>query len=446
MPTIILARPMRRAPIQFTGRGLAALMMAAALSTSITAFAADMLPLAEAQRLALQRSRQMIAKDAAISASRNMAVAAGQLPDPVLKAGIDNLPVDGADRGSLSADFMTMRRIGVMQELTRADKRALRRERYEREAEKGLAEKDQVEATVERETALAWFERYYAEAMANTIGEQRTEAQRELQAASAAYRGGRASQSDVLAATSAVAMLDDRASEAARRVQAARTMLARWIGDAVSRPLAGLPDSDKVRLDPATLETQLNHHPQIAVIARQEDVATAEAKLADANRKSDWSVEVAFQQRGPAYSNMLSVGVSIPLQWDRKNRQDREVGAKQAMVEQIRAEREEMLREHVAQTRVLLDEWQTDRERIDRYRNELLPFAKERVDAVLAAYRGGKATLVDVLAARRGALEVQLSALRLEADTAKVWAQLNFLFPVSHGAAAASSKNSKDAK
>ena len=75
--------------------------------------------LSEAQRIAAERSRQLTAQDSAVFASREMAVAAGQLPDPTLKAGIDNLPVNGADAFSLTRDFMTMRRIGVMQEFTR---------------------------------------------------------------------------------------------------------------------------------------------------------------------------------------------------------------------------------------------------------------------------------------------------------------------------------------
>src|SRR5436190_21087881 len=59
------------------------------------------LTLASAQRMAVQRSRQLASQDAAVAAAREMAVAAGQLPDPVLKAGIDNLPVSGADRFNL---------------------------------------------------------------------------------------------------------------------------------------------------------------------------------------------------------------------------------------------------------------------------------------------------------------------------------------------------------
>ena len=66
--------------------------------------------------------------------------------------------------------------------------------------------------------------------------------------------------------------------------------------------------------------------------------------MAQANRKPDWSVALMYQQRGSAYSNMISVNVSVPLQWDQTNRQDREVAAKLALLDQARAEREDLRR------------------------------------------------------------------------------------------------------
>ena len=438
------ARRHGRAPL-FSLTGYLA-VLATALTLAAPALAADALSLAEAQRLAIERSRQITAQDAAVTASREMAVAAGRLPDPVLKIGVDNLPVSGPDRGSFTADFMTMRRIGVMQEITRSDKRSFRAERYQREADKGLAEKDKTIANVERAAAIAWLDRYYAEAMASVIASQREEAQREREAADAAYRAGRASQADVLSARAAVAQFDDRMDDAARRVRSVKISLARWVGDIADQPLSGQPAFDTIRLDPASLDTQLAHHPEIAVLNKQVDVAATEAKLAEANKKSDWTVEVGYAQRGPGYSNMISFGVSVPLQWDQKNRQDRELAAKLVTAEQARAERDEMLRAHTAQTRVMLTEWQTNRERLARYSRELIPLAQERSVATLAAYRGGKAMLAEVLAARRSELDVRLSGLQLEADTARLWAELNFLFPTSHGqmpAAAAISRNMK---
>lgn len=368
----------------------------------------------------------LAAKDYAVQSSREMSVAAGQLPDPVLKVGIDNLPINGQDRFSLTRDFMTMRRVGVMQELTRSDKRRLRAERFEREAEKSIAEKAATAAAIERETALAWLDRYYAEAMSAAIAEQIDQAKLEIQAAESAYRAGRGSQAEIFGARSALAALEDKASDIKRRIGNAKIALARWIGDAAQQPLGPKPAVDAIRLDEASLDTQLGHHPELAVLARQEDIAVTEAQLAKANQKADWSVEVAVQQRGPGYSDMLSIGLSVPLQWNRKNRQDRELSSRLAQVEQARAEREDTLR-------AMLNEWHTNRQRQTRYEQELNPLANSRTTATVAAYRGGKATLADVLAARRSEIDVRLQALQLEQETDRLWAQLNFLFPQNGG-------------
>jgi len=394
------------------------------------AIAADApLTLAEAQRRAVERSRQLVGQDFAITASREMAAAAGQLPDPVATLGINNLPIDTSDRFSLTRDFMTMRSVGVMQEFTRAEKRDARAERFEREAEKSLAEKDVSLAAIQRDTALAWLDRYYAEAMQTVISEQSRQAQVEIEAAESGYRAGRGNLADILAARSALVLLDDRASEVRRKLSSAKIALARWIGNDADAALAGRPAIDAIRLDPTTLDQDLAHHPELAVLAKKEEVAAAEVRMAQTNKKADWSVALMYSQRGPAYSNMISVNVSVPLQWDQKNRQDREVAAKLAMLDQARAEREDMLRAHTAEVRAMIAEWENDRERSARYAREVLPLATERSQATLGAYRGAKASIADVLLARRNEIEVRMQALQLEMDTARLWAQLNFLFP-----------------
>jgi outer membrane protein TolC len=400
-----------------------------AMAVPLAHAAETSLTLPEAQRLAAERSRQLAAQDSAVTASREMAAAAGQLPDPTLKFGIDNLPVTGPDAYSLTNDFMTMRRIGIMQEFTRGEKRQLRTERSNRETERALAEQSTTLAMIQRDTALAWLDRYYAEAMAVLVAEQVAQARLEIQAAESAYRAGRGSQADVYAARSAAVALEDRSSEIGRRIRTATTALARWVGRAAEDPLAGRPDIDAIRLDPRALETQLAHHPQIASLTSQAEIAVTEAKLAQANKKSDWSLEVMYSQRGSAYSNMVSVGVAIPLQWDQKNRQDREVAARLSMAAQAEAQREEALRAHIGEVRAQIQEWENGRERRARYERELVPLARDRTRAALAAYRGGKANLTEVLAARRNEIEVRVQAIQLEMETARLWAQINFLLP-----------------
>ena len=420
---------------------LAALASLVGLCPAATA--AEALTLAEAQRRAVERSFQLPAQDAAIAASREMALAAGQLPDPVLTLGIDNLPIEGVDRFSLTRDFMTMRRIGVMQEITRIDKRRLRALRFESEARKSLAEKTAVMASIQRETALAWMERYYAEVLADEVLQQSNAVRLEIIAAESAYRAGRGSQADIFAAHGLLAALEDRKSEFQRRIATATIGLARWIGPSAEAPLSGKPSIDRIRLNLAALDQELAHHPDIAVLSRQMDLASADARIAQANKTADWSVELNFAQRGPAYSNMVSIGVSVPLQWDQKNRQERELGSRLALVEQARAQRDELLRAHVAEVRAMVQEWENGRERLARYQREIIPLAGERTRAALAAFRGGKASLSDWLSARRGEIDSRIESLQLERETARLWAQLNYLFhdeaalPATGGASAA---------
>ena len=158
-------------------------------------------------------------------------------------------------------------------------------------------------------------------------------------------------------------------------------------------------------------------------------ISETEARLAQANKKSDWSVEASYAQRGPAFSNMVSIGLSIPLQWNPKERQDRELAARLARVDEAKARYDDALRKTEAEVGSLLNEWQTGKQRLVRFRDELIPAMRQRTEAALTGYRTGKGELTSILAARRDEIEVRLQALTLEMETARSWAQLNFLIP-----------------
>lgn len=400
---------------------------ALSMFVAVSGWAAEPLTLTEAQRIAVGRSQLLAANEAALSAALKMANAAYPLPDPVLKVGVDNLPVSGPDRFSLTRDFMTMRRIGIMQELPSAQKRKLRAQRLSADALKAQAEQEMTLTSVRRATAAAWIDRYYALALRRLLEEQLEEAKLQAQSAETAYRGARGSQADVFAARSAQSALQDRLSQLERQARNAALMLARWVGPDADRTPIGAPPWQTTYLEHGLTVDHLRTHPDLAIAAAVVEAAQADARLASANLKSDWTVEANYAQRGPGYGNMISIGVSVPLQLDRANRQDQELAAKLALVDEAKARYEDLLRSHEAEVRVMLGDWQTGKERIARYASELIPVAQQRVEAVLAAYRGGKADLASVLAARRDAIDMRAQALTLEMETARQWAQLNFL-------------------
>ena len=393
-------------------------------------WAADPLTLIEAQRLAVSQSGQLAAQDALGAAAREQALAAGQLPDPTLRFGIDNLPVNGSDRFSLTRDFMTQRRIGVMQEIPRTAKRQLKAERFEREAQRVQAQRQLALATVQRDTALAWLERHYTQAIQELMAQQLIETKLQVQAADLSFRTGKGSQADVFAARAAVIGFEDRLSQIEQQSRKAGLMLARWVGaSAAERATIGTPPWQSTAMQHEVGVGKLRQHPDLQVISAEIDAAETEVRLAQSSKQADWSVEASYAQRGPGFSNMLSIGASIPLQWDQKNRQNRELAAKLAMVDEAKARFEDKLRNYEAQVQGWLSDWQTGKQRLARWRDEFIPVARQRTEATLTAYRSGKGDLAGTLLARREEIDARIQALNLEMETARAWAQLNYLIP-----------------
>ena len=385
------------------------------------------LTLAETQRVAVLRSKQLEASELGVSASKDLAVTAAERPDPIAKIGLENLPVNGPEAFSVQDDFMTMRSVGVMQEITRPSKLRARAAESEKAVQLAEAKKAQTFVEVRRDSAIAWLDRYYAEATQRTVSQQLATARLEVEGAEAAYRGGRGVAADVLAARETAAEFEDLAAEASRVVSTSKIALARWVGDDAERGIAGAPSIDAIPLHKHTLDAQLAEHPEILALERREELARAGAEVARADRRPDWSVEFMYSVRGTGYSNMVTLELTVPLQIRRANRQDPKLAAKLAEASQAKAEREDMLREHAADIAAAIDAWESARERRDRYRASIIPLAADRTVAARAAYRGGKMTLNDLLLADRAELDARLKALQLEAMAARLWAQLAFL-------------------
>ncbi|WP_158289003.1 TolC family protein [Rubrivivax albus] len=389
------------------------------------------LSLAEAQQRAVARAAAPAAADLRARAAREKAVAAAQRPDPVLSLSLVNLPADGPDRFSTTRDFMTMRSVSLMQTFTREDKRQARADRYLREADAEQAEQTLRANDVRREVSLAWFQRRAAEQRLALLQAQRSEALLQVDAAAAAQRAGRGSSADVLVARDAVVQIDQALLAAEAAVATARRNLARWTDEPVERPLADAPTMDRHGLVDRPLAAQLAQHPGLAQLAAREAVAVSAAAVARAEREPDWSAELMFSQRGSRYSNMVSIGVSVPLPWDRPQRQDRELAASLAQADALRAERVELERQVLAMVEGWIDGWRAALARLALIDREREPLAQQRVEAVLAAYRGGTVPLGAVLDARRSALALRMERIDIELDAARVWAALDTLIPAA---------------
>lgn len=401
-----------------------------AVSYAVAAESTPSLSLKEAVALATHHAGDAESSRGSVEAAVQMAVSAGQLPDPVLKFGLDNVPLNGPDQLSLSRDSMTQRSISLMQEFTRSDKRRARAARFEAEATAAEAQRAVALANVQRNAVGAWLDRWYGEQTGVLLGHHGHPLDLALQAATAAYRGGRGTRADVLAMETEIQKLHDRLDENRTAVATATLNLARWIGSAANRPLSEHPPFDIPQHVQKLANGEFDAVPEIAAAQREVALAESEIQVASEARKPDMTVELTYSQRGSAYSNMGSLNVSFPVPWDRGNRQDRDVAARLAQANEARAKSEIIRRNTQSMVGAKLAELQRNLERLKRYDEKTLPLANAQADAALTAYRANSGSLLAVADANHRAIDTAVERLTLEARTARLWADLTFLVPL----------------
>ncbi|KPA93567.1 TolC family protein, partial [Pseudomonas asplenii] len=118
------------------------------------------LSLDDALQLAERNAPSLQARQEQMSAARHAVLPAGELPDPRLNLGVQNLPVDGSDRWNANRDFMTMQVVGLAQEVPNRDKRKARVETAQAAVERADAEAVVERLKVRAATAQAWIAAY----------------------------------------------------------------------------------------------------------------------------------------------------------------------------------------------------------------------------------------------------------------------------------------------
>jgi outer membrane protein TolC len=355
------------------------------------------------------------------------AVSAGRLPDPQVIVGIDNLPVTGEDAYSTTRDFMTMRKAGLMQEFPAASKRRLERELAG--ARVGIAEAELLASRLEiaREVAQTWIRRAIAEKSLNDLRSLQPELELQAAAARAAVAAGRSSTADALAAEVELAELQSRLLQMQSEARQASFELARWIDSDAARPLAPLPSLDDLPTPPAALLESVHEHGSLLTFQSQIDAARLDVDYAKAQRRPDWSAELAFAKRGPDFSDMVSLQFRIGLPLFANNRQNPQISAKQAELRRLEADREAELRMHTAEIHQMIAQWQQLGEQLGQYERELLPLARERSRAALASYRSGRGDLRLTLDAYRQEIEFVVEHAALVNERGQAWAYLRYL-------------------
>jgi outer membrane protein TolC len=375
------------------------------------------------------------ARQSQIAASQEEAVRAAALPDPRLTLGVANLPVTGADAFDASADFMTMKQIGVMQDFPARAKRRARQAVADRTVEQAQALSEAERLAVRQTVAQAWIALWAAQREVAALQALREPANVAVRSAKARLAGGTGSAVDAMAAQNAVLELENRIDAAEASLEAARAGLARWLGETPAdlRVEGAPPDLMVLPIPPATVLASIDRQAPLLPWRSREAVAEAQVEAAIAEKRPDWSVGVTYGQRdrapdGMPRSDMLMVEFTIDLPLFTRNRQDRGVAARRAELDAVAAEREDARRAQAERVRMTLAEWEGLRRQVVRQETESLPLADDRAKTALAAYAAG-GDLQPWLEARRDEIELHVMHARHLGDLGRAWAALAYLLP-----------------
>ena len=403
--------------------GLSAVALPAVAGDSVV------LTLAEAQRLALVEQPALALGAAKVRALRDDSVAAEQLPDPQLIAGVTQLPVEDDEAFSLREDDFTALSVGFSQEFPRAAKRQLRAAALEQQARAGELGLAAAEREVQLQAGLAYLDVAAAAQGARLLDLLTAEAGKQKSVRGIALIAGQGSQADQLAAAVEAEVLADQGRALRQRELAGRAELARWIGaTAADRPL---PDDLPALPAPPPLNAllaKLADHPQLAGPAATVRIAQTEARLAGLAASPDWRIEMRYDHR-LEFPDLVTLMVGVDLPFFTGDRQDRSSSAARARVVVETAKQDDQLREAAAKVTSAYRQWRSGTDRLGRYDDSLLPQSQLRIQSALAAYQSGGGTLTTVLDARRSLLDVELMRLDLAVDVARDRLRLQYFEP-----------------
>ncbi|MCW2096034.1 MULTISPECIES: TolC family protein [Lelliottia] len=373
---------------------------------------------------------------AELSASRNeaqaldmMADSATQLPDPKLKFGIENVPVQGSNDQRFTREGMTMQRIGIMQSYVSAEKRERKSQTLQAQARGVEAKSEAIRAALQRDTAQAWLDLALSKQALTTAKNLVSETERQQGVQKASVGAGSASPDSVLSLQMTLSAMRDKVTLASRDVQLAQSRLFQLTGQAITDVQGPLPRYQRLPADEKTLEEAIVRHPEVEAAQRESETAKARSAQSAIAAIPDVDVEVFYAHRAEGYDDMAGVMFTVDLPLFQSRRQDKDYAAEVSRSMQAVDQLTLIQREHVAQVQSLVAQYQAAQTLWQRQRDDLLPLQHQRLAVLAAQYRSGQSELPALLEARRNVLDTELAANQAEREMARTWAAIQWLIP-----------------
>lgn len=377
------------------------------------------LTIEEASALALKNDYTLQAIDARSQSMSELAIATERLPDPKLKLGFANLPTDTFKLGQ---EPMTQAVIGVQQMFPRGQTRSLKSARLNESVARNDADaldrQYLIQLAVREE-----FTRIFLHRERQRILQQSLVVFSDLAEITRDYFAtGRAHQHDVVQAQLELSRVQERLIGMQQQEEQARARLAERIGTDAFRELG--PDWPEISKPSETTQiiAALVEHPRVRVWQHEIAKSRTSEEIARQAYKPGFAVDLAYGGRtgqntnGTNRSDLLSVFVTMDIPLFTKNRQDRVLAASIADTSAVEYARDDVYRSMKARVEEHAATLVREQERLELYREYLLPQASYNAETAFEDYQDAVGDLTKLMRARIGEYELKLSYATLRAD------------------------------
>jgi outer membrane protein, heavy metal efflux system len=389
----------------------AILLLTLLLPTAL--LATETLDLHQAESLAVARDLSGQVNEKRALSLQEESRSAAQFADPAFSLGYEN-------------DFnMNQLMIGLRQEIPRLKNLDLKEAKLQQLAQVERHRGEVAQRSVLRDVRLAWVELWLQLRTAAIIRHHVALLGQLTVTAEERYAAGGLSQQQVVMLQLEKQMQSDRLLVALENEETGRAELARLIG--VEPAALALPEELPQLADIAPLaelKLFLPTHPAVLAISAGIKAGDIDTELTD-QYYSGTTVDLQYG-RNDSEEERFQVMFSVPIPINPQSRQNRLTSARQHQTEATRLQRDDLLRSLESEVESTYRRLVRQEERLDFYRQQILPQSRLISEATLSGYQQGTDDFFNLMRAAVYEQENELKRVRLEADHAKSQARLLF--------------------
>jgi outer membrane protein TolC len=349
--------------------------------------------------------QEALAKNPKIQAAREKYTAlkekipqAGALEDPMLGAGVVNLP----NNFDFNEEDMTMKEISVSQTFPFPGKRGLSEEIAAKEADAGAAEVNEIANQVARDVKTAFYDLSHVYRATEVTQRYKSILEELVRTSQTRYSLGLGIQDDIIRNQVEISKMVDDLIMLEQKKRAIAAKLNYLLNRPQNSPLGRPADFDFKRVTFSIEELQqqaLADNPMLKALKQDIAGRTQNVALAKKDYFPDFNLKFAYGQRDDRldmYTGMVEMNLPIFF----KSKQERKVAEAYADVRSAQAKYDSAQNEIFYMIADMGSMAQRLERRIELYRTGIIPQARLQIDTAMSAYMVNKADFMTLLDSR----------------------------------------------